>query len=295
MQDRLQHQTEVLAFLQTHFGGREWVFTLPQGSGHETYFVHGGEQAYFVKLGVHVARYEAMAALDLTPRVLAAGWLADGTSIIVQPFIPGREPCWKDFRIYLEPVAAAIHRTHHSRAVQQALPEACSTHYREMGLAALASLQQRWETYRPFVPGSAGFVDESLAYLAQQIQGFEGTGLVASHNDICNANWLVTADGQIYLIDLESMSLDDPALDVGAILWWYYPPGLRQRFLEIVGHAGDAAFQQRMQVRMALHCLNIILPRRESFDRFDPTEFDEALVDFRAVLNGEENPQGYED
>jgi hypothetical protein len=48
-----------------------------------------------------------------------------------------------------------------------------------------------------------------------------------------------------------------------------------------------------MQVRMAMHCLNITLPREGSFDRFDPGHYDEALDDFRAILNGKENPQGY--
>ena len=122
-----------------------------------------------------------------------------------------------------------------------------------------------------------------------------GAGLVASHNDICNANWLVASDGKIYLIDLESMSLDDPACDIGATLWWYYPPELRQRFLDIVGYADDEQFQNRMRVRMALHCLSIILPRDRSFDRFDPDSFVESLTDFRAVLAGRQNPEGYDD
>jgi len=44
---------------------------------------------------------------------------------------------------------------------------------------------------------------------------------------------------------------------------------------------------------MAIHCLNITLPREGSFDRFDPNTYPEALNDFRAILNGEENPEGY--
>jgi thiamine kinase-like enzyme len=119
--------------------------------------------------------------------------------------------------------------------------------------------------------------------------------VVASHNDICNANWLISADGQLYLIDLEAMTLDDPALDIGATLWWYYPPPLRQRFLEIAGYANDEAFQLRMSVRMAMHCLHIILPREQSFDRFAPDNFEAALADFKALVAGRENPQGYED
>ena len=91
------------------------------------------------------------------------------------------------------------------------------------------------------------------------------------------------------------MSLDDPAVDIGATLWWYYPPGLRQRFLIISGHADDQAFENRMHVRMAMHCLSITLPREQSFDRFDPASFAGSLTDFRAILAGEENPQGYED
>ena len=54
-------------------------------------------------------------------------------------------------------------------------------------------------------------------------------------------------------------------------------------------------FKFRMRVRMAIHCLEITLPREESFDRFDPESFDESLRDFKAVLGGKENPEGYID
>jgi len=91
------------------------------------------------------------------------------------------------------------------------------------------------------------------------------------------------------------MTLDDPAVDIGATLWWYYPSELRQRFLEIAGYANDERFQDRMQVRMAMHCLNILLPREKSFDGFDSEAFASSLTDFRAIFAGRENPQGYND
>jgi len=89
------------------------------------------------------------------------------------------------------------------------------------------------------------------------------------------------------------MSLDDPALDMGALLWWYYPPEMRGYFLETAGYSYDDEFKRRMRVRMALHCLNILLPREQSFDHFQPDSFTESLIDFRAVFAGHENPQGY--
>jgi hypothetical protein len=44
---------------------------------------------------------------------------------------------------------------------------------------------------------------------------------------------------------------------------------------------------------MAMHCLNMTLPREQSFDSFNPNDYSETLDDFRAILDGKENPQGY--
>ena len=293
--NRHQHQQEVRAFLEQAFGAASWQIKRPQGRGHETYFAHRGDQSYFVKLGVDLARSQAMAALGLTPELLATGRLADGTALLTQPFIAGRNPTRSDYRADLEQVAGMIQMMHHSLLLQGTLPPVLSQDYRATGLAVLENVRQRWLRCRPLVPEVAEFVDAGLETLERQVLSFVDSGLVASHNDICNANWLVTPGGRWYLLDLEAMTLNDPALDIGATLWWYYPPALRPRFLEICGYAGNEAFDLRMRVRMALHCLHILLPREQSFDRFIPADFVQSLVDFSAALAGEENPQGYED
>jgi hypothetical protein len=193
--DRQSHQPQVLALLRASFGAAHWDFSLPYGWGNETYFARDGQQTYFVKLGVHIPRYQAMASLGLTPPVLAAGALPDGTSVIVQPAIPGKKPSRRDYRASLEQVAAIIHQTHHSPAIKRTLPQASSPKYNVIGLEVLDDIQGRWQRYRTQVPEVAQFVDDSLATLARQVASFEGSGLVASHNDICNANWLVSTDG----------------------------------------------------------------------------------------------------
>jgi thiamine kinase-like enzyme len=296
MQKRHQHHQQVIAFLQDHLTGDRWELTLPSsGRGQETYIAHSNGESYFIKVGAHLPRYQVMASLDLTPAVIASGYLADGTSILVQPYIEGRNPSWHDFRQFLPRIAAVVNRTHGSPALRSILPPALSETYKDVGLAAARRIQQKWEQYRPQVPMVANEVDEALAHLKQEIQGFVGSGLVASHNDICNSNWLIALDGKVYLVDLEAMSMDDPAHDMGSLLWWYYPPQLRPGFLESAGYQYDGAFQNRMRVRMALHCLDILLPRVGSFDRFHADTFAEELIDFRAVVAGRENPQGYDD
>lgn len=295
MQNRQQHQQDVQAFLQEHFSDQSWELTFPKGTGNETYFARCNEHTYFVKLGVQATRYQVVASMGLTPQVLALGFLEDGTSIIVQPYIAGRKPSRRDYHTYLEQFALTINQIHHSANVKQVLPEVSSNLYSVAGLESLARIQQKWERHRSQVPEVAGFIDESIDYLRQQVMGFQGAGLIASHNDICNANWLVSTDGRLYLIDLDSMALDDPAVDIGATLWWYYPPKLWKSFLAKAGYLNDTTFERRMQVRMAMHCLSITLPREQSFDEFNPASFAESLTDFRAALAGKENPEGYDD
>ena len=294
MQKRTQHRQQVIAFLQDHVAGHGWELALPSsGRGQETYIARSDGDRCFIKVGAHLPRYQVMASLDLTPAMIVSGHLADGTSILVQPFIQGRNPSWQDFRRFLPRIAAVVNKTHHSPALRSILPAVPSETYKDLGLAAVRRLQQKWKLYRPQVPMVANYVDDALAHLEQEIEGFVGSGLVASHNDICNGNWLIASDGKVYLVDLEAMSLDDSAHDMGSLLWWYYPPELRPAFLKGAGYPVDEAFQERMRVRMALHCLDILLPRVGSFDRFRADRFAEDLVDFRAVVTGKENPQGY--
>ncbi len=291
--DRHKHQQEVLGFLQKHLSIHNWNFSLPRGSGMETYFVQGNERGYFVKVGAPIERYLAMAEIGLTPPILAIGKLESGLPIIVQPLITGRRPSQRDYWDQLEKVAELIHKMHDHPQIRRILQPASSNLHKDAGLRALNHLRQKWERYKSQVPNVAEFVDRSLEDLAQQVNLFSTEGLVASHNDICNANWLFASDGKIYLLDFESMSLDDPALDMGALLWWYYPPELRQQFLDITGYRYDHEFKFRMQTRMSMHCLNITLPREQSFDSFNPNHYSETLDDFRAILDGKENPQGY--
>ena len=293
MTNRQEHQQEVHAFLKKHLSIYDWRFSLPHGSGKESYFAHGFKRSYFVKVGVQIKRYLAMAEIGLTPPVILHGQLESGSSIIVQLFVAGHKPSRLDYRDRLVNVSELIYKMHNSPQIMEVLQTASLSTYKDAGLRALDRLRQKWERHKAQVPIVADFIEGSLDHLVQQVNLFSGEGLIASHGDICNANWLFTSDGKIYLLDFDSMSMDDPALDMGALLWWYYPPELRGRFLDTAGYRYDDEFRFRMQIRMAMHCLDIILPREGSFDKFDPGDFSESLRDFRAILKGEENPEGY--
>ncbi len=295
MLDRTHHQEAVRAFLNQEFSAQDWDLSLPHGWGNETYYAESPRRSLFVKLGAPVANYLAMAALSLTPAVLTSGKLQDGTSILVQPRLAGRCPSWADFRVYLKQIAEVVRSMQRSPQISCVLPKATAEQHRALGLKALSRLRQKWDHHKACVPAVAGWVDDNLDRLAHEISHLEGSGVVVAHNDICNANWLITEKAEIYLLDLDEMSMDDPAHDLGALLWWYYPAELREQFLKITGFEHEEELSKRMRLRMALHCLHILLPRENSFDRFDANHFINSLVDFKAILAGEENPQGYHD
>ncbi|MGE5462677.1 MAG: phosphotransferase [Syntrophothermus sp.] len=293
MPDRFENQQEVRSYLQKHLSAHDWHFSIPPGSGMETYFVRGNGHEYFVKVGAPVERYQVMAEIGLSPPVITSGRLENGLTIFVQPRIRGRVPSRRDFQCRLDEVAAMIHKMHFDPQLHEVLPQPSSKLHKDAGRQALDQLLRRWKRYRVLVPHLAPLIDNKLEDMALQLSQFSSGGLVASHNDICNGNWLFTRDGKIYILDLYSMAMDDPALDMGALLWWYYPPALRGKFLAIAGYPYDEEFKFRMQIRMALHCLSITLPRDHGFEEFQADRYHEALTDFIAVVDGKENPQGY--
>src|SRR5512145_2187448 len=115
MPHRQDHQQEVLAFLQKNLSNYPWKFSLPRGSGRESYLAHGFKRSYFVKLGVQMERYLAMAEIGLTPPVILHGQLDSGLSAIVQLLIKGREPSRTDYRSRLTEVAQLVKEMQDSR------------------------------------------------------------------------------------------------------------------------------------------------------------------------------------
>ena len=172
MLNRREHQQEAFGFLQKHLAVHDWNFSLPSGSGMETYFVQGNKRDYFVKVGVPVERYLAMAEIGLTPQVLAFDHLEDGKSILAQPYITGRKPSRIDYWDQLEKVAALIQKMHLHPQLRRILPPTSSDLHRKAGLRALRQLRQNWEPCRAQVPKVAEFVDNSLEYLTKQVNQF---------------------------------------------------------------------------------------------------------------------------
>ncbi len=287
-------KSHITQFLDNNLSASNWELVPTQGTGQESYFATREAHSFFIKLGANIERYELMAADGLTPAVFASGALPNGQTILVQEKINGRTPNRQDFQTHLPAFAHVLRQTHQHAELRDELQPALSESYQDMAQLAFEELLKKWAAYRNRVPDLAQPIDQKLNQIRQAITELSGGGTIVSHNDICNANWLITPEDKVYLIDLDSMSMDDPAVDLGALLWWYYPPDMRERFCDLAGYELDDQLQTGMRVRMAMHCLNILLPRPNSFDSFDPAGFASQIGDFFAAADGEQNRQGYD-
>jgi len=127
---------------------------------------------------------------------------------LVQEHISGRIPSRSDFQKKLAIFAQIIRDTHQSEHVIRILPERDIESYSQAGLDIIECISRRWKKFRSQVPSVVEYVEEKIEYLKAEVTKFSGSGLVASHNDVCNGNWLIADDGTVYLLDYEGMSLD---------------------------------------------------------------------------------------
>lgn len=289
------HQAVITRFLGELHPQATWRLRSPSaGTQRESYFASSQHGVYFVKINANIAVYEIAAALGITPPIVASGLVADDATILVQQFIRGTPPVWSTFQNRLSDFAAIINTLHHAPSMRQAASQTQDT-LAKTATRAVQHVIGRWQRYREQVPQLAGEVDMLLSKLASELSGLDEAAPVASHNDLNMSNWIVAESGALHLLDFDMLTLDDPAQDMGMLLWWYYPPALRSRFLELAGHEDSDVFRERMRLRMTLHSLSILLPREDSFDQFDGTRFAQRFGDVRAVYAGKENPRGYDD
>ncbi|MDX8047471.1 phosphotransferase family protein [Gracilibacillus sp. S3-1-1] len=69
---------------------------------------------------------------------------------------------------------------------------------------------------------------------------------VVCHCDLNHHNWMLSDNGELYLIDWDNARVGDPAMDIGRILQSYIPKHEWDQWLEKYGMENSKYFMQRM-------------------------------------------------
>lgn len=66
-------------------------------------------------------------------------------------------------------------------------------------------------------------IQKAFAYLQDALELVQPETLMVCHSDVNHNNWLLSSEGDLYLIDWDEAVIADPAIDLGIILYCYIP------------------------------------------------------------------------
>jgi aminoglycoside phosphotransferase (APT) family kinase protein len=275
---------QVIEILTSHFPGRDWALrTSTEGMSSKSYIATGGDLQLFIKINADTTALRHVAELGIAPRVLAEG-TQDGSRYVVQEFLHGTHPDRPWFSRHLPELANLIQVYHLDQGLAALLGKGQTLAYQEhldgrlnelgVQLASLEASSHKAE------------LTPLLAELRDQARTFESAGLVPTHADPNNNNFLLVGD-KIYLLDWDGVSLSDPIRDVGPMLWWYVPAETWPEFFAAFHVEWSKQIEHKVYWWAAWQsCWVALLFATAGY----PESAEPFIIDFRAALHGQPNP-----
>jgi aminoglycoside phosphotransferase (APT) family kinase protein len=276
---------EARQILEREFHLSGWDIEKPTAVNKDAVIATHGDRRVFLKLDVDGTALSRLAALCITPALLASG-IAHDRAYAIQEYIEGSHPDRTWFAQHLPDLAQFIRRYHTDAALTRLLAPPDPPSYADHVRQQIARLERGMQHARtpPLRTPQAG---DAFHQLAKQAQRLQRAPLVPTHADPNNTNFRLVRD-HFYLLDWDDVGLSDPLRDVGLLLWWYV---LRERwpeFFTVYGMAMDDALLRKVYWWSAYASLGVA----QWFDAHtqDEEKIEAFLLDFHAALNRRENP-----
>jgi thiamine kinase-like enzyme len=280
MQDALQ-------VLERDLHQSRWVIEKPGAGNKDAFVATHGDRKVFLKFDVGGSALSRLAALHITPALLASG-RADDRSYIIQEYVEGCQPDRAWFAWHLPDLAQFIKCYHTDEELTRLLAPTHAISYAHHIRQKIERIEQGINQVRTPILRTRR-VRDAVHQLVQQAHQLPRAPLVPTHADPNNTNFRLVRD-HFYLLDWDDIGLSDPLRDIGLLLWWYVPRGKWSAFFTAYGMRMDDARLHKVYWWSAYASLGVAL-------WFDEHTQDEAsvaafLLDFYAALNRQENPHG---
>ncbi|HVV55379.1 MAG TPA: phosphotransferase [Mucilaginibacter sp.] len=203
------------------FKSADWQMEKPiNGRRKEKYIVSGGGLKYFLKFDVDAEILKRLARIGVAPDVLQSG-THKGRTFIVQQFIEGSAPQKSWFASNSERVFTLLKTYHNDPVLLQILLQRFPQRDRNLFESELQVLDRSIGSIKSPYFEDVNFRD---SYLKFSGLGYElNAGQMAViHNEPNNSNFLLS-DDRLFMVDWDEITLGDPLMDTGPLLWWYWP------------------------------------------------------------------------
>lgn len=282
--DNIQHLLNCAGF-----DGQWTIAPASEGSSGRTFVARQDDGALFLKLDDANPCGPRLAALGITPPLLARGTHCGSPfSVYAQIAADHPPPAW--FADHLPQVIDLIVTCQRDRELAHALDADAPS--------LPAHLARQVTSLEAAIDGAVSplvrtpDVRSALHRLAVSVHRgrIDAAPLVPSHTDPNNSNVLVAPE-RVYLIDWDGIALSDPLRDIGLILWWYVPEA---RWPEAFARMGIPATDLDATIAR-VHWWSAVTSLRVALwiDRHAPNDdaIRSFLTDFTAAANDLPNPK----
>ncbi|WP_017726526.1 phosphotransferase [Halalkalibacterium ligniniphilum] len=232
--------------------GEGWQVKPAGGATGEAYIAEQGEQKLFLKRNSSPF-LAVLSAEGIVPKLLWTKRLENGDVITAQRWIHGRE--LKAFEMKEGHVAQLLAKIHHSVELLDM--------FKRIGNEPLTpkiiieDLQNSLK--RNLFEEEDTVVERAMQYLEAYCDQVSQEHYVVCHCDINHNNWIISKNGDLYLIDWDGATVADPALDIGLLLYSYIPESEWEKWLSNYGLEMNENLRLRMHWYVVSQTISVML------------------------------------
>lgn len=230
--------------------GEEWELEPAGGATGEAYIAQQGEQKLFIKRNSSPF-LAVLSAEGIVPKLLWTKRLENGDVITAQRWVCGRE--LKAYEMEGKKVAGLLRKIHRSAELLDMFKRIGNKPL--LPKAIVVDLQAAIEQMNVVDI----LVEKAMIYLHKMQGSVEHDEKVVCHCDVNHNNWILSEEGDLFLIDWDGATVADPALDLGLLLYLYIPREKWDIWLKEYGLVLSKELQVRMHWYVVSQTIYVIL------------------------------------
>ncbi len=251
------------------FLGEGWVVKPAGGATGEAYIAQHGNDKLFLKRNSSPF-LAVLSAEGIVPKLLWTKRLENGDVITAQRWVHGRE--LKSTEMAKPMVAKLLSKIHRSSELLDL--------FKRIGNKPLSpnliinNIMQQLDLRNIH----NGLLVDALDYLIKYEQSISHHEMVVCHSDVNHNNWVLAEDGDLYLIDWDSSTVADPALDLGLLLYLYLPEENWPSWLAAYGIKLSDNLRNRMHWYVVSQTIYILLGFTYQLEQVELEKWNRFLV-----------------
>ncbi|WP_018933613.1 phosphotransferase family protein [Gracilibacillus lacisalsi] len=222
-----------------HILGEDWTIIPAGGSTGAAFYAQSNQKKLFLKRNSSPF-LAVLSAQGIVPKLVWTKRLENGDVVTAQQWLDGKALNIEEMQH--PKVAKLLSKIHHSsELLDMLLRIEKSTILPDQMLVRVKQFVQGNKFARHSLT-----IYKAIKYLEERLLDVYYDQQVVCHCDLNHHNWMLSKNGELYLIDWDNARVGDPAMDIGRILQSYIPKQEWDQWLEHYGMENSRYLMQRM-------------------------------------------------